>query len=429
MNLAFKDIRHHRFKYFSSTLGVALLLVVVLAIGGIIRGVILDSATIIEETAADLWVVEKGTLGPFVEISRIPEDYHDAIEAIQGVAKASPLVMAWEHVVRPPRPTRLMRFMYRNALVSTKTMVKPGWMQMPMEGRFVVIGYEPGGIGGPPALVAGRGIEVRNYEIVADVKTGFQLGERVRLGNHDYTVVGHTANMVGFTADPVIYATLGDAQEILLEDDPDLLRNQRERLRQQFAQVAALAPRLADPLTQQTAAVVENTHFANAIAVELEPGVSPETVAGEIARWKRLQVYTAPEQVNLQLMGSNRLILFQLSVFRALLVVIAGIIIALIIYTFTLDKVKEIAVLKLLGSPGRRIYRMILLQAVLMGVLGTVLGGAIELAIQDYFPRRVLTTYGDIAQMLVVMIFVTGLASLLAVRRATKVDARSVLGN
>jgi putative ABC transport system permease protein len=339
------------------------------------------------------------------------------------------MVMAWEHVIRPPRPTKVMKFMYKNAVFGTQTMVEPGWMDVPMDVRFVVIGYEPGGIGGPPNLIAGREIEAGHYEIVADAKTGFQLGERVRLGNHDYTVVGLTKNMVGYTADPVVYATLDDAQEILFEPDPDLLRNRRERLRQQFTRMAAVGPRLAEPLARRAAAVAENTAFANTIAVKLEPGASPEAVAGEIARWKRLEVYTPARQSNLQLMGANRLILFQLSLFRILVILISGIIIGLIVYTFTLDKVKEIAVLKLLGTQGRRVYRMILEQAVLMGVLGTLLGAVLILATQQYFPRRVEVTYGDIGQMLVIMTAVTALASMLAVRRATKVDARSVLGS
>ena len=96
-------------------------------------------------------------------------------------------------------------------------------------------------------------------------------------------------------------------------------------------------------------------------------------------------MHTAARQVNIQLMGSNRLILFQLSLFRVILVLIAGLIIGLIVYTFTLDKTREIAVLKLLGVPGRRIYGMILSQAMLMGGLGTLLGGALELAIEGYF--------------------------------------------
>jgi putative ABC transport system permease protein len=126
-------------------------------------------------------------------------------------------------------------------------------------------------------------------------------------------------------------------------------------------------------------------------------------------------------------MGSNRLILFQLSVFRDILVLIAGVVIGLIIYTFTLDKLHEIAVLKLLGAQGRVIYQMILQEALFMGIVGTLVGSALELLIEPYFPRRVMATYGDIAQMLMAMTVVAVLASVLAIRRAMRVDPRSVL--
>jgi putative ABC transport system permease protein len=426
MNLALKDIHHHRFKFITTTAGVALLLMVLLTIGGIIRGVISDSATIIDETGADLWVVEKDTLGPFVESSRIPESDYHAVAAMHGVAQASPLVMAWEHVTRPMRPTALMKFMYMNAVLGTRTMVKPGWMDVPMDARFVVIGYQPGRIGGPPEIVAGRGIEASHYEIVADVKAGFALGERVRLGNFDYTVVGLTSNMVGFTADPVVYATLNDAQEIIFEPDPDLLRSRREHVRAEFD--SSNAPRFAGPVAAGAESVAGDLRFLNAVAVKVEPGVSTEEVAAGISRWKHLEVHTAERQVNLQLMGSNRLILLQLSLFRLILLAIVGIIIGLIVYLFTIDKVKEIAVLKLLGAQGSRIYSMILQQAVLMGAVGTVVGGLLEKASEPYFPRRVEATSGDIVQMVVVISAIAILSSLLAIRRAMSVEARSVLG-
>jgi putative ABC transport system permease protein len=434
MNLAIRDVGYHKFKFFSSTIGVSLLIMVVIAIGGIIRGVISDSSTIIEQTGADLWVVQAygahpqdATLGPFVEISRIPEYLYHAIEAMPGVAQVSPLAMAWEHVPTMPSPTRLMKFMYMNALINTATMVKPGWMTMPHAQRFIVIGYEPGKIGGPPVIVAGRGIEASHYELVADAGTGFQIGQRLRLGNFEYTVVGLTQHMVGFTADPVIYATLLDAQNILFQLDPNLLRNEAPVVAQSFAQLAATQPRLAAPLAAKATSGVANTLFVNAIAVKLQPGVSAQDVAARIKRWQHLAAYTAPEQVNIQLMGSNRLILFQLALFRDILVLIAGVVIGLIIYTFTLDKLHEIAMLKLLGAQGRVIYQMILQEALFMGIVGTLFGSALELLIEPYFPRRVIATYGDIGQMLLAMTLVAVLASVLAVRRAMRVDPRSVL--
>jgi putative ABC transport system permease protein len=428
MNLALKDTRYHLFKFISSTLGVSLLLMVVFTIGGIIRGIILDSSTIISETTADLWVVQKGWLGPFVEISRLPEDYYHAIQAMHGVAEASPLVMAWDHIDHPVSPTLLMMFMYKNAQIGTRTMVQPHWIDMARDLRFILVGYERDHIGGPRGIIAGRGIEASHYEIVADVKTGLQVGERIRLADFDYTVVGLTRNMVGFNADPVIYARMEDAQNILFEPDPNLLRNIRRRTGAQVGGAAAVAPRLTQPLAQRASALSENLHVVNAIAVKVEPGVPIEEVANEIGHWKHLEVYTSAREVNMQLMGANRLILMQLSLFRLLLLIIVGVIIGLITYTFTLDKIKDIAVLKLLGTQTRRIYSMIIQQAVLMGLLGTLSGAALEFASEPYFPRRVSATLGDMWQMVIIIIFISMLASLVAVRRAMKVDPRIVLG-
>ena len=428
MNLALKDARYHLFKFISSTLGVSLLLMVVFTLGGIIRGVILDSSTVVSATGADLWVVQKDWLGPFVEGSRIPHDYYHAIQSMQGVAEASPLVMAWDHVDHPMVPGGLMLFMYRNARLGTQTMVEPHWIDMAPELRFLLIGSEPGHIGGPPMIVAGREIEASHYELVADGKTGLHVGEKIRLRGFEYTVVGLTKNMVGFNADPVIYARLADAQNILFEPDPDLLRNIRRRTGAQLGGAATVAPRLNKALAPEPSALSANLHMVNAIAVKVEPGFSIEDVAQDIEHWKHLQVYTSARQINMQLMGANRLILMQLSLFRLLLLIIAGVIIGLITYTFTLDKIKDIAVLKLLGTQTNRIYSMIIQQAVLMGLLGTVLGAGLEFASEPYFPRRVSATLGDTGQMLVMITVISILASLVAVRRAMQVDPRIVLG-
>lgn len=434
MNLATRDVRYHGFKFFSSTIGVSLLIMVVVTIGGIVRGVISDSSTLIDSTGADLWVVQAngahppvGTFGPFVEISRLPESIYHAIEAIPGVAQASPIATAWEHVPAMPQPTRLMKFMYLNALINTASMVRPGWMALPRAQRFIVVGYEPGRIGGPPVIVAGRAIEASHYEVVADEKTGFHVGEHVRLGNFDYTVVGLTRNIVGFTADPVIYTTLLDAQNILFQVDPNLMRNEQTLAEEGAGRFAATQPRLAQRLASSAARQVGNTLFVNAIAVKLRPGAFAEAVARHIRDSLHLAVYTSAQEVNLQLMGSNRLILFQLALFRDILVLIAGIVIGIIIYTFTLDKVHEIAILKLLGARGGVVYRMILQEALFMGIVGTWLGSGLELLAEPYFPRRVIATTGDILQMLVIMTVVAALASILAVQRAMRVDPRSVL--
>ncbi len=74
---------------------------VVVASVGIVRAVILDSATIVEATGADLCMVQAHGTHPqgetreqFVETSRLPKYLYHAIEVMPGVASASPLATA-----------------------------------------------------------------------------------------------------------------------------------------------------------------------------------------------------------------------------------------------------------------------------------------------------------------------------------------------
>jgi putative ABC transport system permease protein len=119
----------------------------------------------------------------------------------------------------------------------------------------------------------------------------------------------------------------------------------------------------------------------------------------------------------------------QLGLFMAVLTVVSAVIIALIIYTLTMDKLREIATLKLIGAPDRTIIGLIVQQAVLMGVVGFVAGAALVSAAKDWFPRRVIMEPTDLAILFGVVVVVCLLASALGVRVAVRVDpARALVG-
>ena len=71
MNLAFRDVRHQWPRFLATAVGVGLLLTVVLAMGGIYRGMVEDAVALVRATGADLWVVQHGTQGPFAERSSL----------------------------------------------------------------------------------------------------------------------------------------------------------------------------------------------------------------------------------------------------------------------------------------------------------------------------------------------------------------------
>ena len=88
--------------------------------------------------------------------------------------------------------------------------------------------------------------------------------------------------------------------------------------------------------------------------VNVAPGVDPARVARVISGWSDVTVYTndAQRELLLKAIERNRK---QLGMFRTLLVIISAIIMALILYTLTLDKIHDIAMLKLMGAePGHR---------------------------------------------------------------------------
>src|SRR5512134_2185002 len=93
MDLAVKDIRRHLGKFIATIVGVGLLLTIVLVMNGIYQGNIADGVWLIENTATDLWIVERGRGGPFNESSRIPLDSYRSVKAAPGIAKASPVVI------------------------------------------------------------------------------------------------------------------------------------------------------------------------------------------------------------------------------------------------------------------------------------------------------------------------------------------------
>ena len=88
MNLAAQDIRHNVGRFALTAVGIGLLLMVVMGMSGIYRGMIDDALVVVDRIGADLWVVQRGTRGPFAEISRVPANLEHRLLAVPGVASA-----------------------------------------------------------------------------------------------------------------------------------------------------------------------------------------------------------------------------------------------------------------------------------------------------------------------------------------------------
>ena len=398
MNLAIRDIRRHKTRFLLTCIGLGLLLTVVMAMSGIYRGLIGDATKVIEATPAQIWVVQKDTRGPFAESSRLPEDIEHSIAAVKGVRRASSLSFQYVQIPRGNKPIRLF-----------------------------LIGYKLGGIGGPPVIVAGRTITKKHYEIVADRKSGYAVGDTIHLGLEDYTVVGLTQGMNSPSGDPAAFISLADAQVIQFQLDNNAIRNNRERVVATYTQLASMNPFMRDKATTKALAAAENPHFANAVVAELDDRSLAPEVANYVRRWNHYQVFTAEQERELLLKGFIEKSQKQLWLFRTILVIVSGVIIALIIYTLTMDKLREIATLKIIGAADRTIVNMILQQSLLLGVIAFAVAYALFARTYTMYPRTVLLQAVDMVALFAIVVVICVLASILGIWRALKVDPATAL--
>jgi len=284
---------------------------------------------------------------------------------------------------------------------------------------------EPGATPGwPPYLVAGRHITRGHYEAVADIATGFQIGDVIKIRRNQYTVVGLTRRMVSSSGDPMVFIALKDAQEAQFLKDNDAIWASRRRTESNPAFNRPGVPGLLDAVidSQSTNA------FVNAVLVRLAPGYSPEDVARDIERSKRLTVYTRADMEEILIGKLIATSSKQIGMFLVILAIVSAAIVAFIIYSLTMDKIREIAVLKLIGTRNTTIASMIMQQAVALGVIGFVVGRITASFAAPLFPKYVLLITTDAVIGFVAVMVICILASLVAIRMALKVDPAEAIG-
>ena len=395
ISLAGRDILHSWGKFVLTGFGLGLLIGVTLTMAGVYRGMVDDARALLNNSGADLWVVQQDTQGPYAEASSLRDDTVRSLLALPGVARAANVT-------------------YLTMQVRHQT----------SDVRAMVVGFEPGQPGEPAYLLAGRHITRSHYEAVADLRTGFGLGDRIRIRRHDYTVVGLTQRMVSSGGDPMVFIALKDGQEAQFLKDNDAILNDRAR--------NAANPGLNRPgvpgLLEAVQAAQASNHNVNAVLVQVRPGASAEGVAEPIRRWKHLEAFTRAQMEEILVAKLIATSAKQIAMFLAILAVVSAAIVAFIIYTMTLGKIREIAVLKLIGTRNRTIAGMILQQALGLGLIGFIVGKVAATFWAPVFPKYVLLEPADAVRGLAAVMLICALASTLAIRAALKVDPAEAIG-
>ncbi|WP_457744587.1 ABC transporter permease [Sulfurimonas sp.] len=379
INLAQKEIAHTFGKFIVTAMGVGMLLGIVMIMMGVYRGMIIDAQVLLNDLDVDLWVVQENTLGPFAEASRVHEDLKNSIGVIDGVSKAEGIT-------------------FQNLQLPSKNGAV----------RVFAVGFDPYGKIDPirsKRIIEGRGLKRSHYEMVVTDKTGFKLGANIKLGRDTYKVVGVTHGTVSSGGDPLVYISLKDAQELQFLYSNARIRSDRSRGINSI-----------------------NSHMVNAVVATLKSGYDVDKVANDIRRFKHKSVYTAEEEKTILTKNLIKMASKQIGMFTVILVIVSTIIIALIIYTMTLEKMKEIAIMKLIGIPNSMIIKMIVQETLLMGVLAFISGNIFAHLIYNKFPKRVVLETPDAVILFVVVILASILASLVGVKKVISADPAEAIG-
>ncbi|MFA5689145.1 MAG: ABC transporter permease [Kiritimatiellales bacterium] len=399
ISLAGRDIMHSWGKFVFTGMGLGLLIGITLSMAGIYRGMVDDAKVLLDNSGADLWVVQKDTLGPYAESSSLFDDIWRGIRGMPGVERAANITYLTMQVGKQNGDVRAM-----------VTGVTPGG---------------PGTPGWPPYLVAGRQITRSHYEAVADITSGFKLGDRIRIRRNHYTIVGLTRRMVSSNGDPMVFIPLKDAQEAQFLKDNDAIREQRRRTAENPAFNRPGVPGLLDAVI----ALQSTNPYVNAVLVRVEPGHAPEEVAESIRRWKRLTVYTRSQMEEILIGKLIATSARQIFMFLVILAMVSSAIVAFIIYTLTLGKIREIAVLKLIGTKNRTIVGLIMQQSIALGLIGFVVGKiSATLVMAPLFPKYVLLQPLDSVMGFIAVVTICVLSSIIAIRAALKVDPAEAIG-
>ncbi len=376
--LALKETGFNPLRFMLASLGVGFLLTGCIGIAGLYRGIVHDALSIIDAIGGDLWLSEGGRVGPFAETSVISPTLDQRAEGVAGVREAR-------------------RFVQNN-------------MQFNIGGRRIRIAITgldfPKDKGEWVDLLAGRPIESSHYEAIADQSLGLSLGQVVHLGHDDYTIVGLTHGQVDMSGDGLLFVTIPDALDIASARPSE----------------AVLLDR-----AQGLGSMADQPSRVSAVVLDLQPGVSATEVGVRIAAWRDVTVLTAQQERDALVDGRLWRLRLQILFFMVLLMAVTGVVIAMTIYNSTVEKLHQIAMLKLIGARDSFILAMIEQQALLVGISAYAIAIGLSQLVFPYFPRHLEFVSSDLLAIFSGLIAACVLGSWFGISRALRVRAKEVL--
>jgi putative ABC transport system permease protein len=213
--------------------------------------------------------------------------------------------------------------------------------------------------------------------VVADIRAHATVGTRMTIGSKSFLVIGLVQHRTMLAGTPIVYMPLADAQALALGGRP---------------LVTAVVTR----------------------------GI-PRNVPAGLAVLTNRQV----EQSNLAALSGA---IKSINNSKIIMWVVAAIIIAALLYVSALQRVRDFAVLKALGSSSLALLGSVAMEAVIVTLLAAAFGMAISTYLGGLFAQPVAIPGSAFATLPIIAVGVGLGASLVAARRATGADPATAFG-
>lgn len=232
-----------------------------------------------------------------------------------------------------------------------------------------LVGFVPNGIGD---VAPGSGHDARQPgEAVVDARLGLSIGDTFTMTGHPFTVVGVSSGRSFNGGVPVVATTISDAQRVVLSG-------------------------------QNAENVVVTQGVPTTMPTNLHALTNAEVAADTL---RPLRTPMASLNKSMEMMW-----------------VIAAVIVAALLYVSALERMRDFAVLKALGSSSRALFGGLVTQSVIVTLIAAAIADATANLLKPLFPLPVAIPQWAFLSMPLVGVGVGALSSLVALRRAVSVD-------
>jgi putative ABC transport system permease protein len=366
-NIAWKNLARERTRLGISVGGVAFAVLLILIVRGLYAGFLDQTTRYIKSVDADVWVAEAST----------PGDFFHSVSLIPTSRAAELSAVAGVAKVVP--------------LSGRPVVFRHGTKDL----DFYLLGIDPvAGTGGPPAMEHGAR-QLHAGEVIIDrvfaSEKGVRIGDVLDVGSGVRLTVVGIARGGNSLVSQFAWATIGDVQRLFGLRD-----------------------------------------IVNYYLVDVAKNANATLVARQIARdVPSVKAMTEAEFTEKNVADLSESFLPIIWVLAAIAFGIGTAVIALTIYTATLEKRREYGVLKAIGFSNRRLYGVVYRQSLTSAVIGFALGILLTIGIADLIerllPSFVVTLRGiDVALVAAAVFFMAILASLAPVRPVARLDPAQV---